>query len=227
MHHFNVHTTHLLTIGKSKNSSPLSRAAFCIILGDLRSDHFTILDGLALIFAVEVEVDFGVLNFPGAVLVLEETVFLEGNFTVGSLPPAILVLVDALSIEIYLGVLALPPAKFVLIDAVLLEGDFTVSGLPPAILVLVNALRLEVDLAVFNSPPTILVLVDAGMVRVDLAVGVVIPVAVFSGLIGQTGEFGLFCLGVCQSRGGGLALLPWCMSESWWWACNRRHRPSL
>ena len=92
-----MHTTQLLTIGKSKNSSPLSRAAFCIILGDLGSDHFTILDGLALVLAVEVEVDFGVLNFPGAVLILEETVFFEGNFTVGRLPPAVFVLIDALS----------------------------------------------------------------------------------------------------------------------------------
>ena len=71
-------------VTKYIKSSPLSRAAFCIILRVLRSDHFTILDGLALVLAVEVEVDFGVLNFPGAVLVLEETVLLEGKVTLPS-----------------------------------------------------------------------------------------------------------------------------------------------
>ena len=78
------------------------------------SDDFTILDGLALILAVEVEVDLGVLDFPGTILVREEAVLLEGDFTVRGLPPAKLVLVDALSVEVDLGVFDSPPAETVL-----------------------------------------------------------------------------------------------------------------
>ena len=124
----------------------------------------------------DIETDFAVLDIPGALVVLVDTVGIEVDFTVLYLPGAELVGIETVRFEVDLAVFNSPPAEAVLIDAGCLEVDFTL----------------------FNIVPTAGATEDAGLV--DLIVGIIddkIVAAVFEFLdrIVVFNDLATFCTG--------------------------------
>ena len=136
-----------------------------------RCSHFAVLDGVAFVRAVVLEVDLAALHVPGAVLVLDEAGTGVVDLTVFEVvPDSVFIGRETVEREVDLAVLDPPAAVLVALHAGIVELDHAVKAIPPAVLVLVHAGVFETDLAVDNTIPAVVVLCDAGIAKVDLTV---------------------------------------------------------